>query len=108
MTDVKIPFDALEGLPGDSDLAVAELMKIVSSLPEESHLYTISLLMRAAVAWERTGNAQYLTMLAQDVLVTTRLRRDSEVDRALRNAPTKPAAPEDTVNVREFLKEQGL
>ena len=108
MTDVKIPFDALEGLPGEDDHAVAELMGIISSLPEESHLYTISLFMRAAVGWERTGSAQFLTTLAQDALVTTRLRRDPEVDRALRNAPTKPAAPEDTVDVREFLKEQGL
>lgn len=108
MTDVKISFDALEGLPAEDDPAVAELMRVISSLAEENHLYTISLLMRAAVAWERTGNADYLTTLAQDALVTTRLRRDPEVDRALRNAPTKPAAPEDTVNVREFLKEQGL
>jgi len=105
---VKIAFTYMDGLPAGDDEAVAELMKAYASLPRENLQYTVGLLMRAAVGWERTGRADYLTCLAEDALVTTRLRRDPEVDRALRNAPQKPAAPCDAVNVTEMLRDRGL
>jgi hypothetical protein len=105
---VKIPFTSMDGLPAADDLAVTELMEVFASLPRENLEYAISLLMRAAVGWERTGRTDYLTSLADDALVTTRLRRDAETDRALREAPAKPAAPEDSVDVTEALRERGL
>jgi hypothetical protein len=105
---VKIAFTYMDGLPADDDEAVAELTKVYASLPRENLENAIRLLMRAAVGWERTGRTDYLTCLAEDTLVTTRLRRDPEVDRALRNAPQKPAAPGDSVNVTEMLRERGL
>lgn len=105
---VKIAFAYMDGVPADDDQAVAELMQVFTSLPRENVEYALRNFFRAAVGWERTGREDYLTCLAEDALVTTRLRRDPEVDRALRNAPTKPAAPEDTVDTDEFLKGHGL
>ena len=105
---VKIPFDCIDGCPRADDPAVTGLMNVFAKLPRENLDYALSNFFRAAVAWERTGRSDYLTTLAEDALVTVRRRGDPEVDKALRNAPTQPAAPEDTVDVCEFLREQGL
>jgi hypothetical protein len=110
MTDqtVKIPLTEMDGVPAADDPAVAELTEVFASLPRENLEWAISLLMRAAVGWERTGRTACLEALAESALVTTRLRRDPETDRALREAPAKPAAPDDSVSVEEALRERGL
>lgn len=105
---VKVAFAYMDGLPAADDQAVAELMGVFDRLPRENLEYALSNFFRAAIGWERTGREDYLTCLAEDALVTVRRRRDPEVDRALRNAPQKPAAPEDTVDVTEALRERGL
>ena len=46
--------------------------------------------------------------LAEDSLVTIGLRRDPGLDRALREAPSTPAAPGGSVDVEEMLRERGL
>jgi hypothetical protein len=65
-------------------------------------------LLRAALGHRRTGDHGYLTCLAEDALVTIRLRRDPELDRALTQAPKKPADPKGPVGVEEMLRECGL
>jgi hypothetical protein len=106
--DMKIPLTDMDGVPAADDPAVTELMEAFASLPRENLEWALSLLMRAAVAWERTGRTDYLEVLADGTLVTTRLRGDAKTDRALREAPAKPAAPEDTFNVEQALRERGL
>ena len=65
-------------------------------------------LLRAALGHRRTGDHSYLTCLAEDALVTIRLRRDPELDRALTQALKKPVDPRATVGVEEMLRECGL
>ena len=105
---VKQAFDLLPGLPGRDDAEVAELMEVVSRLPRENVEEVVRDLLRAAAGYQRSGDSSYLTGLAEDALVTLRLRSDPEVDRALRDAPRKPAGPGGSVDVEAMLAERGL
>lgn len=105
---VKQAFNLLPGLPGRDDAELAELMEVVASLPRENIEEIARDLLRAALGHKRTGDSSYLTCLAEDALVTIGLRRDPELDRALRGAPRKPAGPSGSVDVEEFLRERGL
>jgi hypothetical protein len=58
---VKVPFGHMDKLPAADDHAVAELMAVFASLPRENLEYALSNFFRAAVGWERTGRADYLT-----------------------------------------------
>ncbi len=104
----KIPFDLMDGVPASDDREVNELAEVIASLPDHNVESFIRGVYRAMLGWERTGNPEVLASFADGTLVTTRLRRDPETDRALREAPTKPAAPEDSVNVEDALRERGL
>lgn len=108
MEAVKQPFDLMPGLPARDDAEVEELMEVIARLPRENVNEIVRDLLRAAAGHKRTGSTGYLTCLAEDALVTIRLRRDPEVDRALREAPKKPAGPEGSVDVEEMLRERGL
>jgi hypothetical protein len=105
---VKQAFDLLPGLPSRDDAQVEELMDVVSRLPRENLEEIARSLLRAALATKRTRSPEYLECLAEDTLVTFRLRRDAEADRAIREAPVKPAGPGGSVDVEEMLRERSL
>lgn len=105
---VKQAFDLMPGLPAQDDAELAELMEVISRLPRENVDEIARDMLRAALAHERTGDPGHLACLAEDALVTIRLRRDPELDRALREAPRKPAGPDGSVDVEEMLRERGL
>jgi hypothetical protein len=83
-------------------------MDVVSRLPRENLEEIARSLLRAALGVKRTGSPEFLTCLAEDALVTIRLRRDPGVDRAIRQAPARPAGPGRSVDVEEMLRERGL
>lgn len=105
---VKQGFNMMPGMPSRDDDELGELMEVITRLPRENVDEVARSLLRAALGYERTGDPEYLTRLAQDALVTARLRRDPEVDRALREAPDKPTGPAQTLDVEEMLRERGL
>lgn len=105
---VKQSFDLMPGLPARDDPELVELMEVIARLPKENVDEIARDLLRAALGSRRTGNPAYLTCLAEDALVTIRLRRDPELDRALREAPRKPAGPGGSVDVEDMLRERGL
>ncbi|HLI39620.1 MAG TPA: hypothetical protein VKV80_20105 [Streptosporangiaceae bacterium] len=105
---VKQGFTRVPGLPARDDPELAGLMDVVAGLPGEGAGEIARSLLRAALAWKRTGDPGYLTCLAEDALVTIRLRRDPELGRAIREAPKKPAGPGGSVDVGEWLRERGL
>jgi hypothetical protein len=83
-------------------------MEVVTRLPRENVEEITRDLLRAALGHKRTGDHGYLTCLAEDALVTIRLRRDPELDRALAQAPKEPVGPRSSVDVEEMLREHGL
>lgn len=107
-TPVKRAFSLLPGLPARDDAELRELMEVVTRLPRENVEEIARDLLRAALGHQRTGDHGYLTCLAEDSLVTIGLRRDPELDRALTQAPKKPAGARGSVDVEEMLRERGL
>jgi hypothetical protein len=105
---IKQAFDLMPGLPARDDAELAELMEVISRLPRGNVDEIARDLLRAALAHKRTGDPGYLACLAEDALVTIRLRRDPELDRALSEAPRKPAGPDGSIDVEEMLRERGL
>jgi hypothetical protein len=105
---VKQGFDTMPGMPTRDDPELSELMGGITRLPRENADEIVRSLLRAALGYERSGETGYLTCLAEDALVTIRLRRDPEVDQALKNAPDRPAGPTQTLDVEEMLRERGL
>ncbi len=86
----RLPFDAMPGLPPQRDAEVEALMEAVVLLPRRSVDELVRSVLRAALGWERTGEVAYPIRLAEDMLVTVRLRRClfpnemTEVPRCLR------------------------
>jgi hypothetical protein len=70
----KLPFDAMQGLPPHDDAEVAALMEAVLRLPGNGADEVARCLLRAALARERTGDAEYLIRLGEDMLFTVRLQ----------------------------------
>lgn len=99
----KLPFADMPGLPARADAELSELMATAGDLPRTALESIIRNLYRAALGYERTGNAGYLTCLAEDALVTMRLRGDPEYNRTLSDAPGKPARPGETLDLEEML-----
>lgn len=108
MEPFKPPFGLMPGLPARDDPELTELMEVIARLPRENVDEVARNLLRAALGHQRTGDPDYLTRLAEDALVTIRLRRDPELDRALTRAPRHPAGPGGSIDVEEFLREHGL
>jgi hypothetical protein len=104
----KQPFDQMTGLPTRDDKELEPLMEAAARLPSAAAEEVIRSLLRAAVGYERTGDVRYLTCLAQDALVTFRLRRDPETGKALDAAPASPGDPADAADVEEVLARHGL
>lgn len=107
-TPVKQAFSLMPGLPARDDAELRELMEVVTRLPRENIEEIARDLLRAGLGHKRTGDHGFLTCLAEDALVTIRLRRDPELDRALTQAPKEPAGPRGSVDVDEMLRERGL
>lgn len=86
----RLPFDAMPGLPSQRDAEVAALMEAVVLLPRRGVDELVRSVLRSALGWERTGEVAYPIRLAEDMLVTVRLRRylfpaeTTEVPRCLR------------------------
>lgn len=87
----KLPFDSLPGLPSDDDEEVIALMKAIERLPREGAHRIARCLLRAALGYERTGDATYLTCLAEDALFTMRLRSHPQSKEAFDDMPEVPA-----------------
>ena len=105
---LKQPFDQMAGLPARDDKELGPLMEAAARLPSAAAEEVIRSLLRAAVGYERTGDTRYLSCLAQDALVTFRLRRDPESGKALDAAPESPGDPADAADVEEVLARHGL
>lgn len=71
----RLPFDAMPGLPARRDAEVAALMEAVVLLPRRGVDELVRSVLRAALGLERTGEVAYPIRLAEDMLVTVRLRR---------------------------------
>jgi hypothetical protein len=104
----KQPFTAMTGLPPRDDAELEGLMAAAGRLPRATLEEIITNVFRASLAYERTGNTEFLTCLAEDALVTIRIRRDPESNKAFEDAPDKPGSPEDTVDLEEVLRARGL
>jgi hypothetical protein len=105
---LKRPFGQMAGLPARDDKELGPLMEAAARLPSAAAEEVIRSLLRAAVGYERTGDTRYLTCLAQDALVTFRLRRDPETGKALDAAPESPGDAADATDVEEVLARHGL
>jgi hypothetical protein len=105
---VKQAFTELPGLPGRGDPELARLMATAGRLPREGLEEITRSLLRCALGHERTGDDSYLACLAEDALVTMRLRGDPECEKALSEPPGHPAGPAESVDVREMLAQRGL
>lgn len=104
----KQPFAYMDGLPSRDDTELKSLMDTVGGLPRSSVEEIVRNLYRAAIAHRRTGDPAYLTCLAEDALVTMRLRGDADSESALHEAPARPGVSEDAVDVEEMLARRGL
>ena len=83
----KQPFSSLPGLPSRDDPELIALIATAGRLPRENLVEFARSLFRCALGHERTGDASYLTSLAEDALVTMRLRGDPDCEQALNDAP---------------------
>ena len=71
----RLPFDAIPGLPAQRDAEVEALMETVVLLPRHGVDELVRSVLRAALGWERMREVEYPIRLAEDMLVTVRLRR---------------------------------
>lgn len=102
------PLTHMDGLPNRDDAELAGLMEAVGRLPRPAVEAVVRKLYRAALAYERTDNVDYLSCLADDALVTMRLRDDPEYEKALTDAPSAPGGFDDAVDVEGLLARRGL
>jgi len=108
-TPIRPAFTEIDGLPPEDDSEITALMEeAVDYMTPAEHREFIRSLLRAATAWHRTGNTDYLTSLAHNALVTTGYRRDPEVRAALARAPREAAGLGHAVDVEKMLQDLGL
>jgi hypothetical protein len=107
-TMVKQAFTSLPGLPGRADPEVSALMAEVGQLSRAGVDEIARSLLRCALAWKRTGDLEFLTCLADDAILTMRLRGYAGCRDALNAAPAGPAGPAKSVDVRHMLTRMGL
>jgi hypothetical protein len=99
----------LTGLPDLDDPDLVAMMGTVSRLAEEGRMEMLRGMLRTALAFDRTGDPEFLSSHAEAALVTMRIRRDPEDEKALNAARyLQPAAPGHTVDVEEMLARRGL
>ena len=83
----KMPFGMLPGLPSRNDQEVMTLMEAIDRVAREGVGELARCLLRAALGHERTGDARYLTSLAEDTLLTLRLRSHKQSRNAFDGYP---------------------
>jgi hypothetical protein len=87
----KMPFGMLPGLPSRDDQEVMTLMEAIDRVTSRGSSELAQCLLRAALGHERTGDAGYLTGLAEDTLLTLRLRSYKQSRDALDGYPSMRA-----------------
>ena len=97
----KLPFDALPGLPSQVDEEVMALMEAVDRLPREGANQVARCLLRAALGYERAGDAGYLTCLAENILLTMRWRSHPKSKNAFDDKLGIPARAEVAADLEE-------
>jgi hypothetical protein len=101
-------FTALKGLPRQDDPELMTLMEAVRRLPRERADIVIESVLRCALGYKRTGREEFLTRLASNVLVTFRVRRDPEDQKALDAARPTSGPAEDAADLDEVFARLGL
>lgn len=104
----KQPFASLEGLPPRDDAELRAFMDTTGRLPRENVEEIARNLYRAALGHERTGDPTCLTYLAEDTLVTMRIRGNPERRKEVTETPARPGDPAGAVDVDEVLSRWGL
>jgi hypothetical protein len=105
----RISYRDLPSAPDPDDPELVTLMGVVSRLPEEGRMEMLRGMLLSALAFDRTGDPEFLSSHAEAALVTMRIRRDPEDEKALNAARyLQPAAPGHTVDVEEMLARRGL
>jgi hypothetical protein len=98
----KMPFGMLPGLPSRNDQEVMALMEAIDRVAREGAMELARCLLRAALGHERTGDASYLTGLAEDTLLTLRLRSHKQSKDAFDGYPSARADSDITSDVPEL------
>lgn len=101
-------FTNLEGIPSQDDPELATLMDAVRRLPRDRADTVIESMLRCALGFERTGGQEFLTRLASNALVTFRVRRDPENQKALDALPTDPGPAAEAADLDEVFARLGL
>lgn len=102
---VKQALRLMPGLPGPGDPELAALAAAVPRMPRAALEEVTRCLLRAALAFSRSGDPAFLACLAADALLTAGLRARPGHDKAL---ALVPAVPGTGVDVEEMLRERGL
>jgi len=101
-------FTSLDAIPSQDDPELAALMEAVRRLPRDRAETVIESVLRCALGFERTGSQEFLTRLASNALVTFRVRRDPENQKALDAAPADPGPAVDAADLDEVFARLGL
>jgi hypothetical protein len=101
-------FTALDGIPLQNDLELMALMDAVRRLPRDRADTVIESMLRCALGYERTGSQEFLTSLASNALVTFRVRRDPENQKALDADRAASGAAADAADLDEVFNRLGL
>jgi hypothetical protein len=101
-------FTELDGFPSADDPELTELMIPVGRMPRDRVDTMIETTVMCALAYKRTGNPEFMTMLASSALVTLRSRRDSEDQKALDAAPRARQASGTGSDLDEVFARLGL
>jgi hypothetical protein len=101
-------FTALDGIPPQDDPELAALMEAVRRLPRDRADTVIESMLMCALGYGRTGSQEFLTRLASNALVTFRVRRDPEDQKALDAARPAPGPAADAADLNEVFTRLGL
>jgi hypothetical protein len=101
-------FDALESVPAQGDPELAALMEAVRRLPRDRADTVIESVLMCALGHERTGRQEFLSGLASSALVTFRVRRDPENQKALDAVPPSPGPAAEASDLDEVFARLGL
>jgi hypothetical protein len=101
-------FSALDGIPSQDDPELTALMAAVRRLPRDRADTVIESMLMCALGYERTGSQEFLTRLASSALVTFRVRRDPEDQKALDAVPPCLGPAADAADLDEVFARLGL
>lgn len=107
-TDADQRFTSLDGLPPQDDPELTALMDVVRRLPRDRADTVVESMLRCVLGYTRTGQQEFLTRLASNALVTFRVRRDPEDQKALDTTRSAPGAAEEAADLDEVFARLGL